>query len=130
MREGLVRLRSLGLIAPCSNGSIALMVRLARHAGIEWDAIAGAELAGDYKPKPEVYRASCAALGLPATQVMMVAAHNGDLHAARAEGLQTAFVARPEEHGPGQQSDLEPEADWDYIASDFNDLARQVEARG
>lgn len=127
VREGLARLRRLGLIAPCSNGSIALMTRLARHGGLEWDAIAGAELARDYKPKPEVYRASCAAMGLPPERVVMVASHNADLHAARAEGLKTAFVLRPEEHGPAQAVDLNPESDWDYIASDFMDLASKVE---
>lgn len=130
VRAGLAALRGLGLVAPCSNGSIALMTRLARYARLEWDAILGADLARDYKPNPQVYRASCAALGLPPEAVMMVAAHNGDLHAARAEGLQTAFVARPEEHGPGQVSDLEPEAGWDFIARDFNDLADQVRAAG
>ena len=125
--EGLGALRRSGLIAPCSNGSIALMARLARYAALPWDAIAGADLARGYKPQPEVYRASCAALGLPSSEVIMVAAHNADLFAARAEGLRTAFVARPEEHGSGQEIDLEPESDWTYIARDFKELARIVE---
>ena len=93
------------MIAPCSNGHIAQSVNLARHAGLPWDAILGAEIARAYKPDPRVYEASVGALGLEPGEVMMVAAHNSDLHAAAACGLRTAFVARPREHGPGR-SDL------------------------
>jgi 2-haloacid dehalogenase len=125
---GLTALKATQIVAPCSNGSIALMTRLAKHAGLPWDCILGAELARDYKPKPAVYRASYAALRLPAEAVTMVAAHNDDLAAARAAGLKTAFVPRPTEHGPGQGTDLEPTADWDIVARDFEDLARQVQA--
>lgn len=123
---GLTALKADHLIAPCSNGSIALMTRLARHAGLPWDCILGADLARDYKPNPAVYMACCTALRLPADQVMMVAAHNGDLHAARDCGLRTAFVLRADEHGPGQTTDLAPEADWDIVARDFLDLAERI----
>jgi 2-haloacid dehalogenase len=123
---GLAALKRHHIIAPCSNGSIALMTRLARHAGLPWDCILGAEIAKDYKPKPRVYLAACAALRLPPDQVMMVAAHNDDLFAARRAGLKTAFVPRPSEHGSGQTTDLTPEAAWDIIAADFHDLARQL----
>jgi 2-haloacid dehalogenase len=123
---GLLALKTRHIIAPCSNGSIALMTRLAKHAALPWDCILGADIAQDYKPKPGVYRASCAALRLPPEAVMMVAAHNDDLHAARAAGLQTAFVPRPTEHGERQTTDLVPDADWDVIAPDFPDLARQL----
>lgn len=123
---GLRAMRKTRIIAPCSNGSIALMTRLARYARLPWDCILGADLARDYKPKPVVYRAACAALRLDPGQVCMVAAHNNDLHAARAAGLATAFVARPAEHGPDQSTDLAPEGDWTYVAEDFTHLARQV----
>ncbi|OBS30106.1 (S)-2-haloacid dehalogenase 4A [Tepidimonas fonticaldi] len=99
---GLHALRPRVLLAPCSNGHIALMVHLARHNGWVWDAILGAELARDYKPKPGVYRAAVEALDLPPQAVMMVAAHSDDLAAAAQVGLRTAFVARPDEHGPGR----------------------------
>jgi 2-haloacid dehalogenase len=125
---GLTALKAGHIIAPCSNGSIAMMTRLARHAGLPWDCILGAELARDYKPKPEVYRASCAALRLPPSQVMMVAAHDDDLHAARAAGLATAFVPRPAEHGPAQTRDIVAKGDRDIIAEDFHDLARRLVA--
>lgn len=109
---GLHALKSRAIIAPCSNGSFALMTHLAKHAGLPWDCILGADTARDYKPKPEVYLASCAALRLPPEEVMMVAAHNDDLHAAKALGLQTAFIPRPREHGPSQTTDLAPTGDW------------------
>lgn len=125
---GLTALRETALIAPCSNGSIAMMARLARYARLPWHAILGADIARDYKPKPEVYLASCRALRLEPAEVMMVAAHNGDLAAARAQGLRTAFVARPAEHGEAQTIDLAPSEAWDVVAADFPDLARQVAA--
>jgi 2-haloacid dehalogenase len=98
----LARLRSRFRLAPCSNGNISLMVDLARHNKIVWDAILGAEVARDYKPKPVVYLSSAAAFDCTAGQTMMVAAHSSDLAAAAAAGLGTAFVARPDERGPGR----------------------------
>ncbi|MEA2318775.1 MAG: 2-haloacid dehalogenase [Solirubrobacteraceae bacterium] len=120
---GLTRLKRRFVIAPCSNGHIAQSVNLARHAGLPWDAILGAEIAHAYKPDPRVYRASVAALGLEPSDVMMVAAHNGDLHAAAACGLPTGFVARPREHGPGQRSDLHADDGVDVEAADLEALA-------
>lgn len=125
---GLAALKAYGLIAPCSNGSIGMMARLARWGHLPWDAILGADIARDYKPKQIVYLAAVAALGLTPDQVTMVAAHNDDLAGARAAGLGTAFVPRPTEHGPDQTTDLNPTEDWDWIASDFEDLARQISA--
>lgn len=100
--EGLARLRTKFRLAPCSNGNVSLMVDLARRNGFAWDAILGAEFARDYKPKPIVYLASAAAFDCAPEQAMMVAAHSSDLAAAAAAGLRTAFVARPDEHGPGK----------------------------
>ena len=124
--EGLTRLKTRYIIAPNSNGHIALLVNMAKRAGLPWDAILGAEIARAYKPQPEVYLRSAEALGLAPSSTMMVAAHNSDLLAAAACGLQTAFVPRPAEYGPGQTSDLTPEHDFDLIARDFIDLARQL----
>ena len=123
---GLTALKAKAIIAPCSNGSIALMTHLARFAGLPWDCILGADLARDYKPKAEVYLACARALRLPPDQVMMVAAHNGDLAAARTAGLQTAFVPRLTEHGEGQTTDLVPDGDWTLVAGDFNQLAQAI----
>jgi len=126
--EGLARLKRKRIIAPCSNGNIALMVNLARRAGLPWDCILGAETARAYKPMPEAYLASCRQLALPPAHVMMVAAHNGDLKAAKAQGLATAFVPRPREHGPGQTTDLAADpACVDVFAQDFIDLAAKLD---
>jgi 2-haloacid dehalogenase len=127
--EGLKRLKARFIIAPCSNGNIALMVNLAKRAGLPWDCILGAETARAYKPMPDAYLNSCRQLGLTPASVVMVAAHNNDLKAAKAQGMKTAFVARPTEHGPGQTTDLEPDmACVDVAARDFVDLAFKLGA--
>jgi 2-haloacid dehalogenase len=97
---GLARLRPRYLLAPVSNGHVALMVALARHGGLPWDAILGAEVARAYKPQPAVYLAAAELLDLPPAACLMVAAHADDLDAAAACGLRTAYVARPAEYGP------------------------------
>jgi 2-haloacid dehalogenase len=121
--EGLTRLKERFVIAPVSNGNIALLVDMAKHAGLPWDAILGAELAHAYKPQPEAYLRSAEALALAPADVAMVAAHNGDLAAARELGFMTAFVRRPAEHGPRQTTDIEPEGDWDVVVEDLVALA-------
>ena len=124
---GLTRLKKKLVIAPCSNGNIALMVNLAKRAGLPWDCILGAETARAYKPTPDAYRNSCRQLGLSTNEVMMVAAHNNDLRAAKAQGMKTAFVARPKEHGPGQTTDLTPDSSCvDLAPKDFVDLAAKL----
>jgi 2-haloacid dehalogenase len=121
--EGLLRLKRRFIICPLSNGNIRLIVDMAKRAALPWDAILGAELARAYKPSPQVYLEAVDVLCLKPAEVCMVAAHNGDLAAARACGLKTAFVMRPTEHGTAQQSDLSAEQQWDFIATDINDLA-------
>ncbi len=123
---GLARLRTRYIISPLSNGSFAGMVHLAKHAGLPWDCIITAENAQCYKPRAEVYRTAIRLLGLTPGEVMMVAAHNYDLRAAQANGMRTAFIARPTEYGPGQTADLKPEAHWDVVATDTEDLARAL----
>jgi len=124
---GLTRLKTKYVLTPLSNGNVALMVNMAKRAGLPWDAILGAEPAQHYKPHPEAYLRTAGFLGIRPDELMLVAAHNGDLKAARSCGLRTAFVPRPTEHGPGQTKDLKPEADWDVVASDFVDLAKKME---
>jgi 2-haloacid dehalogenase len=124
---GLARLRSRFRVAPCSNGNISLMVDLARRNGLVWDAILGAEFARDYKPKPVVYLSAAAAFDCEPPEVMMVAAHSSDLAAAAAVGLRTAFIARPNEHGPGQGESRASVA-VDLSAASLSDLADQLAA--
>lgn len=122
---GLGRLKHRFLIAPVSNGNISLMVDLARRNGFPWDAILGAETAGDYKPKPAVYLGACTAFDLAPDACVMVAAHSGDLAAAAACGLRTAHIARPNERGPGR-GEAEPKIPVDYAAASLQDLAGQL----
>ena len=122
---GLARLRPRFRLAPCSNGNISLMVNLARRNGFIWDAILGAEFARDYKPKAVVYLSAAAAFDLKPEQVLMVAAHSSDLAAAAAAGLRTAFIARPDEQGPGRGESVASVA-VDWAARDLLDLAAQL----
>ncbi len=125
---GLTRLKKKFIIAPLSNGNISLMTNLAKHAGLPWDCILGAELARHYKPDREVYQSAADILDLKPGDVMMVAAHLGDLRAAKNVGLTTAFVARPLEYGPKGTPDLKADSSVDVSAKDFNDLAGQLGA--
>ena len=127
-RQGLERLRQRFVVATLSNGNVALLTNVAKHADLRWDCILSSELTGHYKPDPEVYLTAAALLGLQPEQVMMVAAHNEDLHGARSVGFRTAFVYRTEEYGPTQTTDLEPDPSVDVVARDFNDLADQLGA--
>jgi 2-haloacid dehalogenase len=126
--SGLTRLRKRFIIAPLSNGNISLMTDLAKFAGLPWDCILGAELARHYKPDPEVYKSPAEFLDLKVGDIMMVAAHLGDLRAAKGVGLKTAFVPRPLELGPQGKPDLKADATVDLSAADFNDLAKQLGA--
>ncbi len=123
--SGLSRLRQRFLIAPVSNGNISLMVDLARRNDFHWDAILGAEIAGDYKPKPRVYLVAAEALGLEPSECMMVSTHSDDLKAAASCGLKTAHVARPNENGPGR-GEAAPKLSVDFSASTFEDLAKKL----
>ena len=124
---GLLRLRQKFRIAPVSNGNISLMVDLARRNGFIWDAILGAEVAGDYKPKPRVYLSACEAFGFEPENCMMVAAHASDLAAAKACGLQTAFIPRPKEYGP-VKGEAHLNLPVDVVATDLLDLADRLGA--
>jgi 2-haloacid dehalogenase len=125
---GLTRLRRRFTVATLSNGNVALLVNMAKRAGLPWDCIFSAELFRAYKPDPAVYRGAAELLGLRPDAVMLVAAHHDDLRAAAAAGLCTAFVARPLEFGVGARPDPAPDAAFDYAATDLLDLARQLGA--
>ena len=120
---GLKRLKTRYIIGTLSNGNIGLLTRMAKHAGLPWDVVLGAETARAYKPQPQAYLANVGLLNLRPAQVMLVAAHNGDLAAAAATGMRTGFVARPSEHGPRQTRDLAAERPWDAVADSFTALA-------
>jgi 2-haloacid dehalogenase len=123
---GLTRLKKAFVIGPLSNGNVSLLTNMAKHAGLPWDMIFGSDLFGHFKPDPETYLGVAKMMDLAPDQVMMAAAHNGDLAAARKCGLKTAFFPRPSEYGPHQKRDYSAEQDWDIVATDIEDMARQL----
>ena len=124
--DGLTRLRKGYVLAALSNGNVALLVNMAKNAGLPWDAVLSAELANQYKPDREVYLKAADLLGLKPEEVMMVAAHKGDLRASADVGFRTAYVPRPTEFGPHVARDLTPDPDFDLVATNFNDMAAQL----
>ena len=126
--SGLNKLKSKYVITTLSNGNVSLLTHMAKNGGLPWDAILSAELSGHYKPDPEAYLKAADLLSLKPEQVMMVAAHPGDLRAAARTGLKTAYVIRPLERGPGRPVNRNPDGEFDYTAEDFKDLARQLGA--
>jgi 2-haloacid dehalogenase len=126
--SGLNKLKSKYVITTLSNGNVSLLTHMAKNGGLPWDAILSAELSGHYKPDPEAYLKAADLLSLKPEQVMMVAAHPGDLRAAARTGFKTAYVIRPLERGPGRPVNRNPDGEFDYTAEDFNDLAQQLGA--
>jgi 2-haloacid dehalogenase len=125
---GLKRLKKKFTIAPLSNGNVALLNDMAKNAGLPWDLILGAELARHYKPDREAYLTAVDLLGLKPEEVMMCAAHVGDLNAARSFGLRAGFIYRPNEYGPTRQADKANPGQFDVVAKDMLDLASQLGA--
>lgn len=125
-REGLQLLRKQFTITTLSNGNVALLTNMAKNADLRWDCILSSELANHYKPDSEVYLKAAQLLGLQPEEIMMVAAHNGDLLAAKAVGFSAAFVYRTTEYGPNQTTDLVPDASVDVVAENFVELARKL----
>ncbi|MCL0028629.1 haloacid dehalogenase type II [Dehalococcoidia bacterium] len=124
---GLTRMKQRYTIATLSNGNVDLLINMAKWAGLPWDSILSAEIFKHYKPDPETYLGAAEILGLEPSEVMMVAAHKGDLNSAREAGLKTAFVPRPGEHGPNHPVDTLPE-DWiDVAGFSFEDLATRLD---
>ena len=124
--RGLKRLKKRYVITTLSNGNTALLVNMAKFAGLPWDCVFSAETFHHYKPDPETYLGAAALLDLKPEEVMMVAAHKHDLRAAAQHGLMTAFVRRPHEHGRNTGKDLADDPAFTINANDFLDLADQL----
>ena len=125
---GLTRLKKKYTIAPLSNGNVGLLNDMAKNAGLPWDLILSAELAKHYKPDREAYLTAVELLGLKPEEVMMAAAHSGDLTAARSFGLRTGFIHRPNERGPGGRANQAKPGEFDIVSTDIGDLAAQMGA--
>jgi len=124
--EGLTRLKARFPIVTLSNGNIALMLAMARHGGLPWDAIMGAEVTRAYKPAPEAYVATARILAIAPGELCLVAAHHSDLAAARRSGLLTAYVDRPMERGGAAAPDRDQREEWDWSSNSLIDLATQI----
>lgn len=123
---GLARLKTRYVLSPLSNGNTALLTNMAKFGGLPWDCVLGSDIARHYKPDPEMYLMPGRFFGLPPSAVLMVAAHPGDLDAAKRNGLRTAYVHRPLER-PNREPPPWPEAGrFDFLADDFHDLAAQL----
>lgn len=125
---GLTRLKKKYTISPLSNGNVALLTDMAKNSGLPWDLILSAELAKHYKPDKEAYLTAVELLGLKPEEVMMAAAHSGDLKAARSFGLKTGFIYRPNERGVGGKADNAKPGEFDVVSKDIVDLAAQLGA--
>jgi 2-haloacid dehalogenase len=123
---GLTRLKGAFTLATLSNADVAAVVNISKRAGLPWDAVFAAEMAGVFKPDPAIYRMAATYLGLDPAEIMMVASHKYDISAAARLGFQTAFVARPLEFGVGGAADVAYSDEFDVNASDFLDLAEQL----
>jgi 2-haloacid dehalogenase len=126
LNSGLTRLKARFIIGPLSNGNVSLLTDMAKKAGLPWDMVFGSDLFGHYKPNAETYLGVCRLLDLEPDQVMMAAAHNYDLAAARKLGLMTAFFPRPQEYGPDQARDFRAEQEWEVVAADIEDMAGKL----
>ncbi|MDG5482525.1 haloacid dehalogenase type II [Mycolicibacterium gadium] len=125
---GLSRLKERFLITTLSNGNMSLLTNMAKRAGLPWDCVISAELFHHYKPDPEAYLGCAGLLDVAPGELMLVAAHPGDLRAARDAGLMTAYVTRPLEYGPNQRPHQFTDGEFDFAATDFLDLADQLDA--
>ena len=126
---GLIRLKERFTLVTLSNADVCAVVNISKRAGLPWDAIFTAEMAGVFKPAAEIYRMAATYLGLTPAEIMMVASHKYDIRAAAALGFQTAFVARPLEFGTGGTPDVAYDGEFDINAANFLDLADQLDAR-
>ena len=123
---GLQRLKTRHTLCTLSNGNLGLLTNMAKRAKLPWDCILSAEVFRAYKPDPATYLGVARVFDLAPSQVMLVAAHQDDLAAARACGLQTAYIERPAEFGRAQPKDISPDPANTLHAKDFLALADQL----
>jgi 2-haloacid dehalogenase len=124
---GFARLKSRYVCVSFTILSLALIIDVSRHNGIAWDAVISCEMLRIYKPRPEAYRSAARLLQADPSKILMVACHNFDLNAARAEGFRTAFVRRPDEWGLTGPPDPVPNPATDIVVDSFAGLADRLE---
>lgn len=121
--EGISRLKQRFLVAPLSDGNTRLLVDMARHGGLPWDTVLGADTSLAYKPMPQVYLRACELLEVPPEEAMLVAAHDYDLDAARRCGLKTAHIRRHHAEDPSNAGEARRSGNWDFAAGDLIELS-------
>lgn len=123
---GLTRLKAKHTICSLSNGNIGLLTNMAKRAGLPWDCVLSAEVFRAYKPDPATYLGVARVFDVQPSEVMLVAAHQDDLAAARACGLRTAYIERPLEFGIKHPKDVSPDAANTFHARSLVHLAEQL----
>jgi 2-haloacid dehalogenase len=123
---GIAELKRHYIVGTLSNGNTALLLDMAKAAGLPWDLILGSDMTRTYKPDPAAYRGPAAFLGIEPAEIMLASAHHADLAGARAAGLATAFISRPVEYGERSGRGAMPTGDWDVVATSITGLAAQV----
>jgi 2-haloacid dehalogenase len=124
--EGLTLLRQDRVVGALSNGNLMMLIDNAKHSGLPWDVVLSTDMIGTSKPNPAVYEGAARLLGMPPDEIMMVAAHAYDVDGAKATGMRTAYVHRPDEHGPGHGDDHGDLSRFDIVADSFTDLHRKL----
>ncbi len=122
--EGLRKLKEDFSIGTLSNGNFSLLLNMSKYSKLNWDFIFSGDIFKKYKTDEYVYRKACQYLDLNPSQVMLVAAHEGDLNAAKKLGLKTAYVNRPLEYS--DLPNINNPKGYDYIATDFIDLHQKL----
>lgn len=125
---GLTRLKRKFVIGTLSNGGVGLLTDLAKFSATPWDVVLSADLFRHYKPDAAVYQGAAELMARPPSALMLVAAHNYDLEAARSHGYCTGFVARPAEYGPRKKSDTATQGQWDCVVTSLEELAERMGA--
>ncbi|KAI3334185.1 haloacid dehalogenase [Ustulina deusta] len=110
---GIQKLGTRYVTATLSNGNRSLLEDLDKYGSLGFKRIISTADFGAYKPHPSTYRGAVDALDCLPNEVAMVAAHLGDLNAARASGLRTIYVERDrEEEWSHHDSRWQDARDW------------------
>jgi 2-haloacid dehalogenase len=123
---GIAELKRHYIVGPLSNGNTSLLLDMAKAAGLPWDLILGSDVTSAYKPDPAAYRGPAGFLGIEPAEIMLAAAHPGDLTGAQVAGLATAFIFRPAEYGQRPGHDAMPTGNWDVVATSITGLAARL----
>ena len=124
--EAINRLRTKYTVVVLTILSWESIVNSSKKARVQWDGILSCEFLGYYKPSLQAYLKATRLLGLKPFEAMMVAAHEGDLAAAQAAGLHTAYVNVPEEENMAEGFEQPSETNFDFQAQDFESLCKQL----